>query len=1065
MNGRRPPGPPMRPQTPAPPSSGSGVRASTLPPEVTAAMADPKRRLGRHVLLSELGRGGMGVVYRGYDLSLGRPVAIKMVLHAEMAGEHQLRRFAQEARAAARLRHPSIVAVHEVGEHDGIPYLVMDLIEGRALDAQLEGGALPPRRAAEIARTLAGALHHAHGERIIHRDVKPQNVLLDGEGRPYVTDFGLARERDAGSGLTATGAFIGTPGYAPPEQVSGRHDDVGPCSDVYALGAVLYHMLTGRAPFVGDSVMNVIVASLRSDPPSPLATGARVHRDLDTITMRCLAKEPASRYADAGALEADLRRFLDGEPIVARPIGAIERAGRWIRRHRGVAALVAGLTVAVAVAVVASVLVLRSEGDEAARRERRLVVESARSDAAAGLAALQRARDAAFSEDVADDADERARRLDAAIDAGLAATQATGRLAKLAPADEAAAQTAFDASMLLGEVARAAEQWSVAASAFEEAGGLGIDDGRARAALASVTAARRAGDEVSRRAVEAILDRAATGGGLSVRSGGFEEALFGIAGHRSAGAVEAVAERLGELSTRLRRVTREALFEAAEPTPIEARQGVSTIEDLAGGLAASFPVELRDAPAPTAASPWDEPRVAEAARRLERRDARQRSFEARARSLGIAELVAADQEQHLGPDGVKLARLCCQALGRLGIADETAIGALAIYIESEADPVRAAAAGVALCELGGEDAERAILRGKRLHGEPYWRKLRPHLEGTRIEERAADLEDDEVGSAIERGRLLEDRGDREGALAAFADAARRHPDRADAWREAGRLRLATGDTDGALRDLDRAIAIAPDDVRATAYRAVALARLGRAEDAQALTERAVAAAPDDPDVWLARAEVLSALGRPAEGIDALGRALELAPRRADLWAIRGRLKATLGEAGADGADADLTRAVELAPRDARYRTDRAIVRRDRGDLTPAKADAEGAVEIDPGDARAWKLLGELRAEADDPGGAIAAFERAALLAPDADTFRALATARRLSGDHAGAVADYDRAFALSPRTFELLLLRAHARAKSGDLEGAIADGELFLERAPDHAEAPAVAAWVKGLRQ
>ncbi len=315
--------------------------------ETRAALEDPRRRLGRHAIVAELGRGGMGVVYRGWDPALRRAVAIK-VIGGSGIDARSVERFVREARAAARLRHPGIVAVHEVGMHEARPYIVMDFVEGRALDDLLAG--LSPRRAAEIVREVALALDHAHRQGILHRDVKPHNVIVDGEGQPHLTDFGLARQTDSqDASLTATGQLLGTPHYVSPEQARGGDgSDVGPATDIYSLGAVLYEALTGRPPFTGTTVLAILHQLFQRDPEPPRTIAPALHRDLETITLRCLAKEPAARYGSAGELAADLRRFLDGEPIAARPVGRRERLARWARRNRAFAATLAIATVLIA---------------------------------------------------------------------------------------------------------------------------------------------------------------------------------------------------------------------------------------------------------------------------------------------------------------------------------------------------------------------------------------------------------------------------------------------------------------------------------------------------------------------------------------------------------------------------------------------------------------------------------------------------------------------------------------------------------------------------------------------
>ncbi len=382
--------------TGGPPSSGSGGGSAPVatPELLAAALADPGRRVGRYALLRELGRGGMGIVYHGHDPELRRDVAIKMILDPGRAGPRQLERFVREARAAARLRHPGIVSVHEVGDHDGRPFIVMDYVEGATLERVQELGEMGPRRAAELVRDVARALAHAHGSGILHRDVKPQNVIVDRAGRAHLTDFGLARDLagDAET-LTVSGQLVGTPSYVAPEQArSGAGAALGPPADVYAAGGLLYFCLLGRPPFEGETLLSVLAKVLNDPPDPPRALDPSVHPDLECVALKCLEKDPELRYPSADELADDLDRFLDGRAIVARPLGARARLGRWARRHRGLAFAavlgvlgLAAIAGAVVVREVASARAIRdalrdaeSERDEADRERRRALGESER---------------------------------------------------------------------------------------------------------------------------------------------------------------------------------------------------------------------------------------------------------------------------------------------------------------------------------------------------------------------------------------------------------------------------------------------------------------------------------------------------------------------------------------------------------------------------------------------------------------------------------------------------------------------------------------------------------------
>jgi WD40 repeat protein len=291
-----------------------------------------------------LGRGGMGVVYKAQHLALKRTVALKMVLAGGHAGPQEMARFRFEAEAVARLQHPNIVQIHEVGEADGYPYFALEFVEGGSLAQKLAGKPLPVRAAARLVEVLARAMQLAHSRNVVHRDLKPANVLLTADGTPKVTDFGLARQLDSDSGETQAGAIMGTPSYMAPEQASGRTHDAGPAADVYALGALLYECLVGRPPFKATTVGETLEQVRTREPMPPSRVQAKVPVDLETICLKCLRKEPEKRYASAAELADELGRFLQGEPILGRPVGRRERAAKWVRRNKG---LSAGLAAAV----------------------------------------------------------------------------------------------------------------------------------------------------------------------------------------------------------------------------------------------------------------------------------------------------------------------------------------------------------------------------------------------------------------------------------------------------------------------------------------------------------------------------------------------------------------------------------------------------------------------------------------------------------------------------------------------------------------------------------------------
>jgi tetratricopeptide (TPR) repeat protein/tRNA A-37 threonylcarbamoyl transferase component Bud32 len=326
--------------------------------------------VGDYELLGEVARGGMGVVYRARDRRLNRIVALKMIGEGKQGRPDQRARFLIEAEAVARLRHPNIVQIYDFGEADGRPFVTLEWLEGGSLADRLKGTTLPGRAAAELVATLATAMHAAHQAGIVHRDLKPSNVLFDGDGVPKIADFGLAKRLEVDDGHTVSGQVIGTPSYMAPEQARGQVRQVGPAADIYALGATLYEMLTGRPPFLAPSTLEILHQVAHDDVMPPSRLQNRVARDLETICLKCLQKEPRKRYASALELADDLRRYLANRPIRARRTPLWERGAKWVRRRPATATLTA--------LAVAAVVTLAAAGRNEARRVATVAAESDR---------------------------------------------------------------------------------------------------------------------------------------------------------------------------------------------------------------------------------------------------------------------------------------------------------------------------------------------------------------------------------------------------------------------------------------------------------------------------------------------------------------------------------------------------------------------------------------------------------------------------------------------------------------------------------------------------------------
>jgi Protein kinase domain len=291
------------------------------------------RYFGDYEIQEEIARGGMGVVYKARQVTLNRPVAVKMIVAGALADADAIKRFHTEAEAAANLQHPNIVAIHEIGEHEGQHYFSMDLVEGRNLADIVREKPVPAVMAATYVKTIAEAIHFAHQRATLHRDLKPSNVLIDAAGQPRITDFGLAKTASREPGLTIIGAVIGTPSYMSPEQALGRHDQIGPHSDVYSMGAILYALLTGRPPFQAQTVHATLLKVTEEEPVAPRKLNDGVPVEVETICLKCLEKSPQRRYATARELAEDLGRFLNREPVLARPVSASRKVEQWIRRR------------------------------------------------------------------------------------------------------------------------------------------------------------------------------------------------------------------------------------------------------------------------------------------------------------------------------------------------------------------------------------------------------------------------------------------------------------------------------------------------------------------------------------------------------------------------------------------------------------------------------------------------------------------------------------------------------------------------------------------------------------
>jgi len=314
-----------------------------------------QKGFGDFEFLSEGKEGGMGVVYRARQISLNRIVGLKMIRAGNFATERDVQRFRMEAEAAASLNHPHIVPIYEIGEHEGRHYFAMNWIEGKSLSEALAGSPLPgaDSASAKLMVKIAWAIHHAHERGILHRDLKPANILIDRQGEPHITDFGLAKRLEGHSEMTASGVIMGTPSYMSPEQAEGKNRQLTTASDIFSLGSILYQLLTGKTPFAGETGFEIIKRVIESEPARPRELSSNIDRDLETICLRCLQKQPQRRYLSAGGLARDLENWLEGKPIAARPVSDWERLWKWVRRHPAISGLSSAIVMSILVGLFA----------------------------------------------------------------------------------------------------------------------------------------------------------------------------------------------------------------------------------------------------------------------------------------------------------------------------------------------------------------------------------------------------------------------------------------------------------------------------------------------------------------------------------------------------------------------------------------------------------------------------------------------------------------------------------------------------------------------------------------
>ena len=988
------------PAHPPPPDT----RRATRPDQTSDEAPVAHGRVASYELRKELARGGMGAVYLAYHPRLKREVALKVMLAGRDASAKQLARFQREAEAAGRLQHPGIVAVHDVGQDQGLHYLVMDLVDGPSLDRVIrDEGPLPLRRAAEITRTLAEALGYAHSRAILHRDMKPANVLLDPEGRAQITDFGLAKNLDVEDELTKTGAIMGTPAYMPPEQARGDAQAIDRRADVYSLGATLYAMLTGKAPFKGKPV-KVIYQVLRVEPTPPGKLRPDLDRDLETICLRCLEKDPARRYGTAQALADDLGRYLAHEPIHARRPSAAERLAKWVRRNRVLATVLATAALLLLTVGGGALIVLP-------RRERARVADEARTAAHAAMRQAE-AADAA------------------ALGPALAALQAAQRWRDLAPQDPDATRGLFDAVNRLAEVALASEQWDLAQQCFEQSASLGVDDAAARTGLTRVEDARQAISRAHRIEIEALLQRAREGE-LAREPDGLLNAVFSIVRYPEPQTVELLANELDAVSDRLLAVEREVLVERVDPETSEAGALEAIEEVLQARASLAGRGEL---PEETALELKNLTLLALGARDINLRQLRTLMAKRQGKVLGYR---------------LDAARVACEALGRIG-ASTRAEEALARYLDVEYDQDRALIAAKALLRLKSKLGLRTIFRVQSLrHGSAsrFTDGLRPLLASAGVELPSDDLS--EAQRLHLEGEQHLRRAEYSEARDRFLEVLELEPDNGPAWANLGSARTMLGDAEGAEAALDRALELDPDsELLHFNLGELAFAR-GDLQRALTAYDRAVELNPTNGAYLRARGKLKHRMGDLQSAIADFDEALKREPGAIESWLARGDCHYALGDLPV--ARADYEHALTLDPDHPRALANRGYCRCKQGEVEAGLLDLERAVELGPGDTQAWDMFGNSLYASGNFAPAAEAYARLLELDPQ----RAQARAARgfcflALGALDRAIPEFDLALELDPRSLPALMGRADALLQSGDHARSVGAYDALLAIEPRH---------------
>jgi tetratricopeptide (TPR) repeat protein/tRNA A-37 threonylcarbamoyl transferase component Bud32 len=849
---------------------------AAVPPkdaDADAEQQDAPRTFAGYEIFSEIGRGGMGVVYKARDPHLKRTVALKVLLGAEHASKEEVARFYREAKSAARLHHPNIVPIHELRKHKGRHYYTMDYVDGQPLDELIADGELEPRERMEILEKVARGLDHAHAHGVIHRDLKPANIVIDSEGEPQVMDFGLAKllvqGEDGASreGLTQSGVAMGTPHYMAPEQAAGLNRQVDARTDVYALGCIAYELLTGQPPFIDESSVEILRKQIEEDPPAPGKRGSKLTGDVETICLKCLEKDPDRRYASAGELADDLRRFLGGETVNARRASVAYVVKKKVLRNKLLFAVVTAGCALLMAATVWYVVSLRKERNRALteldarkqlehekrQREHKVRLEAGKA-VVTGLAALEE------STRVGGDAER---------EKLLVEAQASFRRALfLTPKDAQAREGMRRASLRHFEMARIARNWRQAWEKLEQARQTGLRGEHYETHMRRLEEARTARERFVAGRVKALMADAAK----LDREVPHEMALRELISLRGKLAVDGLVPYVRHAHPGCRELAVESLGWMGDLRAVKA----------------ILPYIQTNAP--------------------DGKDNPQAVQEAAIRALC----------QLAPPDAGVYKAIRVRIYQEPRALDSVLYKKVKIYFERYARKM-APVAGSGADDASRKREERAAAlcaQGTRHY------EARQLGEAISCFDRALETWPGFINAYLQRGNARAAKREFKGAIADYTAALKINPRWASAYLNRGEVKRASGDLDGALADLDTAAGLARGDAGTYSLRGYVKRLMGDVDGAIADFDRALKIDDNRVDVYNKRALAYRAKGHPDRALRDFNKAIELNPRVPEALANRGGLRAAMADFR--GAISDYDGAIKLTPRNWRIWALRAI---------------------------------------------------------------------------------------------------------------------------------------------